>query len=73
MPYPEGLKELIKKVEETRAARVEKKKNGVEMPMMSLEERADILKYHPDYIDSGRREIRLAPIKVIKLRMKLST
>ena len=67
MPYPEGLKELIKKVEETRAARVEKKKNGVEMPMMSLEERADILKYHPDYIDAGRREILVGPNKGYKI------
>jgi succinate dehydrogenase/fumarate reductase flavoprotein subunit len=67
MPYPESLKELIKKVEETRSTRVEKKKAGEEFPMMSLEEREAILRFHPDYIDEGRREIKVGPNKGYKI------
>ena len=64
MPYPEALKELIKKVEETRPARVERKKADEEVPFMSLDERAAILKeFHPDAKDEGRREILVGPSK----------
>ncbi len=64
MPYPESLKELIKKVAETRPARVETKKKDEEVPFMSLDERAAILKeFHPDAKDEGRREIRVGPSK----------
>ena len=59
MPYPESLKALITKVEETRPARVERKKAGQEVPAMSLDERGEILKdFHPDYIPGTRRELR---------------
>ncbi|MFH1999526.1 MAG: FAD-binding protein [Planctomycetota bacterium] len=64
MPYPESLKALIKKVEETRPSRVERKKAGEEVPFMSLEERAAILKeFHPDAKEEGRREIKVGPSK----------
>ena len=64
MPYPESLKALIKKVDETRSARVARKKSGEEVPFMSLEERAEILKkFHPDAKDEGRREIKVGPSK----------
>ncbi|MDY6911372.1 MAG: FAD-binding protein, partial [Chloroflexota bacterium] len=64
MPYPESLKNLIKKVEETRLERVEKKKAGIEIPAMTLDERADILqKFHPDYIPGTRRELKIGPSK----------
>jgi len=64
MPYPEKLKELIKVVERTRPARVERKKAGQEVAAMSLGERAAILdKYHPDYIPGTRRELKIGPSK----------
>lgn len=64
MPYPEGLKELIKKVEATRPARMEKKKAGEEFPALSLKEREEVLKkFHPDVKEEGRREIQVGPNK----------
>jgi succinate dehydrogenase/fumarate reductase flavoprotein subunit len=61
--YPPELKTLIKKVEETRPARVEGKKKGEEVPMLSLREREERLKFHPDYKGESRREIRVGPNK----------
>ncbi len=64
MPYPEGLKELIKVVEKTRPERVEKKKASEEFPALSLDERDVVLKkFHPDVNEEGRREIRVGPTK----------
>ena len=61
--YPDFFESYIKKVEGTRPARVEKRKKGEEFPFMSLEERQDMLKYHPDYKEEGRREIKIGPSK----------
>jgi len=64
MPYTEELKQLIKRVEATRMARVERKRRGEEYPLLSLEERQERLrKYHPDFIEGARREIRVGPNK----------
>ena len=64
MPYTSDLKELIKRVEATRPARVEKKKRGEEFPLLSLKEREERLrKYHPDFIEGARKEIRVGPNK----------
>jgi succinate dehydrogenase/fumarate reductase flavoprotein subunit len=63
MPYTPELKKFIKIVEKTRSARVEKKKKGEEFPAMSLKEREDILKYHPDFKEEGRSEIKVGPNK----------
>ncbi|HOP06619.1 MAG TPA: FAD-binding protein [candidate division Zixibacteria bacterium] len=63
MPYPEELKQLIKVVESTRAERVERKKNNQEVPFMSLDERTDILQFHPDVKEEGRRELSVGPNK----------
>jgi len=64
MPYPESLKKLIKKVEATRSARVERKKNDVEFPALKLEERDPVLRnFHPDFIEGTRREIKVGPSK----------
>jgi succinate dehydrogenase/fumarate reductase flavoprotein subunit len=63
MPYPEALKELIKKVEATRPARVARKKAGEEVPFMSLDERAATLDFHPDIKEEGRRELQVGPSK----------
>jgi succinate dehydrogenase/fumarate reductase flavoprotein subunit len=64
MPYTSELKELIKRVEATRPARVERKKRGEEFPLFSLKERQERLKkYHPDFNAGSRREIRVGPNK----------
>jgi len=64
MAYTSELKELIKKVEATRPARVEKKKRGEEFSVLSLKEREERLrKYHPDFVEGARREIRVGPNK----------
>ena len=64
MAYTRELKELIKKVEATRSARVEKKKRGEEFHLLSLKERQERLeKYHPDFKAGSKREIRVGPSK----------
>jgi succinate dehydrogenase / fumarate reductase flavoprotein subunit/L-aspartate oxidase len=63
MPYTPELKELIKKVEKTRPDRVERKRRGEEFTALSLQERQDILKYHPDFKEEGRSEILVGPNK----------
>ncbi len=64
MPYPSELRDLIKKVEATRPSRVEKKRRGEEFPLLSLKERQERLaKYHPDFKEGARREIRVGPSK----------
>lgn len=60
MPYTAELKQLIKKVEATRPARIERKRRGEEFPLLSLKEREERLrKYHPDYMEGARKEIRV--------------
>ncbi|MGZ3515083.1 MAG: FAD-binding protein, partial [Thermodesulfobacteriota bacterium] len=64
MSYTRELKELIKKVEATRPARIEKKRRGEEFPSLSLKEREERLrKYHPDFREGSRKEIRVGPSK----------
>ena len=63
MPYTPELKELIKKVEATRAERVERKKNGEEVPFLDLDQRKERLEFHPDFKDEGRRELQIGPSK----------
>jgi succinate dehydrogenase / fumarate reductase flavoprotein subunit/L-aspartate oxidase len=71
MPYTPELKQLIKKVEKTRPARVEKKRKGEEFPAMSLEERKAILKYHPDFREDGRVEILVGPDKGYRIAKEM--
>jgi len=66
VPYTRELKELIKKVEETRPKRVEKKKRGEEFHLLTLKERQERLeKYHPDFKEGSRKEIRVVPVRVM--------
>ncbi len=68
MPYTEELKRLIKVVEKTRPERIARKKRGEEFPTMTLEEREEILKkFHPDYREEGRRELKVGPNKGYKV------
>ncbi|MBU2535452.1 MAG: FAD-binding protein [Chloroflexota bacterium] len=64
MPYTEELKSLIKVVEKSRRERLARKKRGEEFPKMSPDEADEILKkYHPDYKEEGRRELKVGPSK----------
>jgi succinate dehydrogenase/fumarate reductase flavoprotein subunit len=63
MGYTPELKKLIKIVEKTRPARVERKLRGEEFPLLSLSERKERLKYHPDFKEESRRKIRVGPSK----------
>ncbi|NTV80303.1 MAG: succinate dehydrogenase/fumarate reductase flavoprotein subunit, partial [Candidatus Aminicenantes bacterium] len=71
MPYTPELQELIKTVEKTRPARVEKKRAGQEFPAMSLQEREAILKYHPDFKEDGRTEILVGPNKGYRIAKEM--
>ncbi len=64
MGYTPELKELIKRVEATRAGRVEMAGRGENYPALSLEERDKVLdRYHPDYQKEGRRLLKVGPNK----------
>jgi len=68
MPYTEELKKLISVVEKTRLERVARKRRGEEFPTMPPEECERILKrFHPDYIEEGRRELKVGPSKGYKI------
>ena len=64
MAYTPEMKELIKKVEATRPARLEMALKGESYPALSLEERDVVLnKFHPDYQEDGKREVKVGPNK----------
>ena len=68
MPYTEELKRLIKVVKKTRPERIARKRRGEEFSTMTLEEREEILKkFHPDYREEGRRELKVGPSKGYKI------
>jgi len=64
MPYPDSLKQLIKRVEATRPERIKRKLANEEFPALSLEDRHKVLHaFHPDVKEDGRREIKIGPSK----------
>ena len=64
MSYTPEMKELIKKVEATRPQRLEMARNNEHFPDLSLEEREMVLKkFHPDYMEQGRRAVKVGPNK----------
>ncbi|MCJ7784105.1 MAG: FAD-binding protein, partial [Desulfobacterales bacterium] len=72
MPYTSELNELIKRVEATRTARVEKKRRGEEFPLLSLKDRQVRLeKFHPDYKGGLRVEIRVGPSKGYEIQPEM--
>lgn len=74
MGYTPEMKELIKRVEATRPARMEKARRGENFPALSLEERAVVLeKFHPDYQKEGRRPIRTGPDKGLVLPEEIAS
>lgn len=56
--YPETMYESIEFVHKTRQARAKEK-----LGPMSLEDREEVLKIHPDYAAGGKREIKIGPNK----------
>ncbi|MBI5642220.1 MAG: FAD-binding protein [Deltaproteobacteria bacterium] len=72
--YTTVLKELIKKAEATRPARVEKARKGEHFPALTMEERQVWLKkYHPDYKHDGRRKLLVGPNKGMELPEEVAT
>jgi succinate dehydrogenase / fumarate reductase flavoprotein subunit/L-aspartate oxidase len=64
MSYTPELQELIKRVEQTRPARIERAKSGEAFPALTLEERQDRLqRFHPDYRSDAKRPLAVGPNK----------
>jgi succinate dehydrogenase/fumarate reductase flavoprotein subunit len=64
MSYTYELKDLIKRVEETRPQRLARKKEGWEFPRMSLAEKENRLRsFHPSYKEGSLRELKVGPSK----------
>jgi succinate dehydrogenase/fumarate reductase flavoprotein subunit len=62
MGYDPSFREFIRRVEESRPARLEMAKRGEHFPVMSMEERQDILKkFHPDFRADAKREVVIGP------------
>ncbi len=62
--YPESLRESIKLVEKTRAARVEKTKRGETFKPLTMDQRKEVLsKFHPDYMEGTKRIVKVGPDK----------
>lgn len=64
MAYTPELKELIKKVEATRPARLAMARRGENYPALTMAEREEVLgKFHPDYQKDSKRIVRVGPNK----------
>jgi succinate dehydrogenase / fumarate reductase flavoprotein subunit/L-aspartate oxidase len=64
MGYTPEMMEQIKRVEATRAERIERTRRGENFTPMTLDERHDVLsKFHPDYKEDGRRAVAIGPNK----------
>ncbi len=63
--YPDYMHESLKKVDGTRARRLELERSGKHVfPPMTADERDDVLnKFHPDYKPEARRKIHIGPNK----------
>lgn len=56
--YPEYMRKIIENVEKTREKRL-----SYTPPAMSMKERDEVLKIHPDFAPGGKREIQVGPNK----------
>jgi hypothetical protein len=62
--YTPELKQVIRRVEETRHIRLKKKRSGWEFPRMSLAEKENRLgKFHPSYKEGSLEELKIGPSK----------
>ena len=72
MGYTPEMKELIKRVEATRPERIERTRRGEYFTPMTLDQRGDVLgKFHPDYMEAGRRAVKLGTISRVGGRVIL--
>ncbi|MBS3919642.1 MAG: FAD-binding protein [Deltaproteobacteria bacterium] len=64
MAYTPELKQLIRKVEQTRPLRLAKRGEGWEFPRMSLAEKEDRVRlFHPSYKEGSLQELTVGPSK----------
>lgn len=64
MAYTIELKQLIKRVEQTRPNRLAQKKEGWEFPRISLAEKENRLRmFHPSYKEGSLQELKVGPSK----------
>jgi len=64
MAYTGELRQLIRRVEETRPQRLSKKKEGWEFPRMSLAEKENRLqRFHPSYKEGSLQELKVGSSK----------
>ncbi len=64
MAYTPELKQLIRRVEETRPMRLDQRRRGWEFPKMSLAEKEERLKrFHPSYKEGSLQELKVGPSK----------
>ena len=62
MAYTDELRQLIKRVEETRPQRLVRGKEGLEFPRMSLAEKENRLRaFHPSYKEGSLQELKIGP------------
>jgi succinate dehydrogenase / fumarate reductase flavoprotein subunit/L-aspartate oxidase len=62
MAYTYELKQLIKRVEETRPKRLSRRKEGLEFPRMSLVEKENRLRtFHPSYKEGSLQALKVGP------------
>jgi len=62
MSYTEEMKQLIKRVEQTRPERLSQKRSGWEFPRMSLAEKENRLRmFHPSYKEGSLRPLQVGP------------
>jgi len=68
MAYTSELKQLIRKVEQTRPLRLAKRGEGWEFPKMSLAEKEERLRrFHPSYKDGSLQELKVGSSKGYRL------
>jgi len=64
MGYAYELRRMIKRVEESRPERLDKRRRGLEFPKMNLAEKENRLRmFHPSYKEGSLRELKADPSK----------
>ncbi len=64
MAYTSEIKQLIRRVEETRPHRLAQKKEGWEFPRLSLAQKEERLRqFHPSYKEGSLQELKVGPSK----------
>jgi len=70
--YTDEMKQLIKRVEETRSHRLAKRMEGWEFKRVTLAEKEERLrKYHPSYKDGALQELKVGPSKGYRIPPEL--